>query len=208
MSKTKTKFELPKLSYNYAALEPHIDAKTMEIHHSKHHQGYVDKLNKALEDHPDHQDKSLEELLSGIKKLPSDLQAPVRKHGGGHANHSLFWEIMSPKSGGGKPSGDIAKAIDKDFGSFDKFQEKFKNAATSQFGSGWAWLIYQDGELLIESTANQDSPIMEGKRPILGVDVWEHAYYLKHQNKRGDWIDEFFKVIDWGKVDELYKEAK
>ena len=180
---TTTKFSLPELDYAYDALEPKIDAKTMEIHHSKHHQGYVDKLNKALEKHPKYYDYSLEKLLGSIKELPEDIQDPVRKHGGGHANHSLFWKIMTPK-GGGKPQGKVSDAIDKAFGGFDKFKEKFKECATGRFGSGWAWLLVSDGKLAIEDTLNQNSPLMEGKKPILGIDVWEHAYYLKHQNKR------------------------
>ena len=203
---TTTKFSLPKLDYEYDALEPKIDAKTMEIHHSKHHQGYVDKLNKALEDHPKYFEYSLEKLLGSINDLPKDIQDPVRKHGGGHANHSLFWKILSPK-GGGKPQGKVSEAIDKTFGGFDKFKEKFKECATARFGSGWAWLLVSDGKLAIEDTLNQNSPLMDGKTPILGIDVWEHAYYLKHQNKRGDWVDNFFEVIDWNEVERRYNEA-
>lgn len=203
---TTTKFSLPKLDYKYDALEPKIDAKTMEIHHSKHHQGYVDKLNKALEDHPKYFEYSLEKLLGSINDLPKDIQDPVRKHGGGHANHSLFWKIMSPK-GGGKPQGKVSEAIDKSFGGFDKFKEKFKECATGRFGSGWAWLLVSEGKLAIEDTLNQNSPLMDGKTPILGIDVWEHAYYLKHQNKRGDWVDNFFEVIDWNEVERRYNEA-
>jgi len=203
---TTTKFSLPKLDYEYDALEPKIDAKTMEIHHSKHHQGYVDKLNKALEDHPKYFEYSLEKLLGSINDLPKDIQDPVRKHGGGHANHSLFWKILSPK-GGGKPQGKVSEAIDKTFGGFDKFKEKFKECATGRFGSGWAWLLVSDGKLAIEDTLNQNSPLMDGKTPILGIDVWEHAYYLKHQNKRGDWVDNFFEVIDWNEVERRYNEA-
>jgi superoxide dismutase, Fe-Mn family len=207
LSPTKTKFTLPELSYAYKALEPHIDAKTMEIHHTKHHQGYVDKLNKALEDHPDYQNLELHDLLKKHDSLPNELKAPVRKHGGGHANHTLFWRTMSP-DGGGEPSGDLATDIAGKFGSFESFKDKFKEAATSQFGSGWAWLLIKDGTLSIESTANQDSPWMENKVPILGVDVWEHAYYLKHQNKRADWIDDFFKVIDWDAVGSIYEKVQ
>lgn len=203
---TTTKFSLPKLDYDYDALEPKIDAKTMEIHHSKHHQGYVDKLNKALEDHPKYFEYSLEKLLGSIEELPKDIQDPVRKNGGGHANHSLFWNIMSPK-GGGKPQGKVSDAIDKAFGGFDKFKEKFKECATGRFGSGWAWLLISDGKLAIEDTLNQNSPLMEGKKPILGIDVWEHAYYLKHQNKRADWVDNFFEVVDWNEVERRYNEA-
>ena len=204
---TTTKFSLPKLDYAYDALEPKIDAKTMEIHHSKHHQGSVDKLNKALEDHPKYFEYSLEKLLGSIKELPEDIQDPVRKHGGGHANHSLFWKIMSP-NGGGKPEGKVAEAIEKSFGGFDKFKEKFKECATGRFGSGWAWLLVADGKLAIEDTLNQNSPLMDGKKPILGIDVWEHAYYLKHQNKRGDWVDNFFEVVDWKEVEKRYKDAQ
>ena len=207
MSQTKTKFSLPSLDYNYESLKPHIDAKTMEIHHSKHHQGYVDKLNKALEDHDDLLELDIQDLLQKFDSLPDKVKEPVRKHGGGHANHSLFWRTMSPQ-GGNEPSGDLAKAIDSKFGSFDDFKKKFKEAATGQFGSGWAWLLLDGSELKIESTANQDSPWMSGKKPILGIDVWEHAYYLKHQNKRGDWVDEFWNVVDWTAVNKIYKEVK
>lgn len=207
MSQTQTQFSLPKLSYNYQALEPHIDAKTMEIHHSKHHQGYVDKLNKALDGHDDLLNLEIHALLQKFDKLPEDVKTPVRKHGGGHANHSLFWRTMSPQ-GGGQPSGALLSAIEKQFESFDNFKSKFKEAATGQFGSGWAWLLLDGDKLKIESTPNQDSPWMKGKKPILGADVWEHAYYLKHQNKRGDWIDEFWNVVDWSEVAKVYDEVK
>lgn len=199
-------FELPKLPYAYDALEPHIDEETMHLHHEKHHNTYVNGLNDALEGHADLQDKSLEELLAGINDLPADIQTAVRNNGGGHYNHSLFWETMSPD--GGEPTGELAEAIDEAFGSFDNFKAEFKKAATGRFGSGWAWLITDNGKLSIESTPNQDNPVMEGKTPILGVDVWEHAYYLNYKNVRADWIDGFYNVINWDKVAELYAANK
>ncbi|SDB99064.1 superoxide dismutase, Fe-Mn family [Pelagirhabdus alkalitolerans] len=201
------KFELPELPYAYDALEPYIDKETMNIHHTKHHNTYVTKLNAALEGHSDLQDKSLDELLSDLDALPKDIQTAVRNNGGGHANHSLFWTLLSP-NGGGEPSGDIAKAIDQKFGSFDAFKDEFKTAATGRFGSGWAWLIVDNGDIAITSTPNQDTPVMDGKTPILGLDVWEHAYYLKYQNKRPDYIEAFWNVVDWNKVNELYNQAK
>ncbi len=198
-------FELPDLPYAHNALEPHIDAKTMEIHHGKHHGGYVSKLNAAIEGTP-MASKSLEDLL----KNHSDVGA-VRNNGGGHWNHSLFWTIMGP-NGGGKPSGDLASAIDKDFGSFDKFKEKFSDAAATRFGSGWAWLCVEGGKLTICSTPNQDNPLMPvtdcNGTPILGLDVWEHAYYLNYQNKRPDYIAAFFNVINWDEVAKKYAAAK
>ncbi len=199
-------FELPKLPYANDALEPHIDARTMEIHHDKHHGGYVTKLNGALEGKPE-ANSSLEELMKNVGKLG----AAVRNNGGGHYNHSLFWPILSP-DGGGKPSGELASAIDSAFGSFDKFKEEFENAAATRFGSGWAWLIVADGKLKVTSTPNQDNPLMDvaevkGK-PILGLDVWEHAYYLKYQNKRPEYISAFWNVVNWDKVTENYKKAK
>lgn len=206
MSKTKTKFELPKLPYDFEALEPAIDAKTMKIHHGKHHQGYVDKLNKALEEHSGHADKSLEELLRGWDELPEDLKEPVRKHGGGHANHSLFWQILKP-GGASKPSGALAEAFNKKFSSMSEFQKLFKEAATGQFGSGWAWLVKTKSGLKICSTANQDSPLMEGHIPLLGLDVWEHAYYLNYQNRRADYVDAFFPLINWDEVSRRFEEA-
>lgn len=199
-------FELPKLPYAYDALEPHIDEETMHLHHEKHHNTYVNGLNDALEGHADLQDKSLEDLLAGINDLPADIQTAVRNNGGGHYNHSLFWETMSPD--GGEPTGELAEAIDEAFGSFDNFKAEFKKAATGRFGSGWAWLITDNGELSIESTPNQDNPVMEGKTPILGVDVWEHAYYLNYKNVRADWIDGFYNIINWDKVAELYAANK
>lgn len=199
-------FTLPKLGYAYDALEPHIDAQTMEIHHSKHHQAYVDKANAALEG-VDIGDKSVEALLADLSVVPADKKQAVINHGGGHANHTLFWDIMTP-GGANKPSGDLAKAIDKACGSFDKFKEEFAAAATGRFGSGWAWLVQEGGDLKVISTANQDSPIMTGQCPILGIDVWEHAYYLKYQNRRPDYIKAFWNVINWDKVAEHFAAAK
>lgn len=207
MSSTQTKFSLPELPYAQKALEPHIDAETMKIHHTKHHQGYVDKLNKALESAKDFQDWSLEKLLANLDKLPEDIREKVRQNGGGHSNHSLFWEIMSP-DGGGDPSGDLGAAITASFGNYSNFRDKFKEHATGRFGSGWAWLVVdKNKKLAITDTPNQDSPLMNGETPILGVDVWEHAYYLNYQNERGKWIDGFFKVIDWNKVASKFEQA-
>ncbi|MGP4072490.1 superoxide dismutase [Piscibacillus sp. B03] len=201
------KFELPELPYAYDALEPHIDKETMNIHHTKHHNTYVTKLNAALEGHADLQDKSLEELLGNLDSLPSDIQTAVRNNGGGHANHSLFWTVLSP-NGGGAPTGELADKINQAFGSFEDFKEKFGAAATGRFGSGWAWLVVKNGELEITSTPNQDTPIMEGVTPILGLDVWEHAYYLKYQNKRPDYVAAFWNVVNWDEVAKRYEEAK
>ncbi len=191
--------ELPKLPYDFGALEPHIDARTMEIHHGKHHAGYVSKLNDALGKHADLQRKGVEDLLRGIDKVPEDIRTAVRNNGGGHSNHTLFWTIMSPR-GGGKPSGKLADAINSAFGTFDAFKEQFSNAAATRFGSGWAWLIAGDGKLTVQSTPNQDSPFMEGKTAILGLDVWEHAYYLKYQNRRPDYIAAWWNVVNWDEV--------
>jgi len=199
-------FTLPDLPYDFKALEPNIDAKTMEIHHGKHHAGYVAKLNAAIEG-TDLGSKSIEEVLKGIGDVPENIRGAVRNNGGGHANHSLFWNILSA-SGGGEPEGDLASAIDSELGGFAKFQEAFSNAAATRFGSGWAWLAVKGGKLVVESTANQDSPLMEGKTPILGLDVWEHAYYLNYQNRRPDYIKAFFNVVDWKKVGENYAAAK
>ncbi|MCH7568723.1 MAG: superoxide dismutase [Nanoarchaeota archaeon] len=200
--------ELPELPYAFDALEPHIDARTMEIHHGKHHQGYVDKLNKALEAHAELQDKSIEELLKNIDSVPENIKAVVINNGGGHANHSLFWQIMA-KEGGGNPEGAIADAINESFGSFNDFKEKFSDAAATRFGSGWAWLVInKNGELEVVSMANQDSPLMDGKTPILGLDVWEHAYYLKYQNRRPEYIEAFWNVVNWPRVAEMFEEAK
>jgi Fe-Mn family superoxide dismutase len=200
-------FELPKLNYAYDALEPHIDARTMEIHHTKHHQGYTDKLNDAIKG-TDQEGKTIENIL---KNLDMDNKA-VRNNGGGFYNHSLFWEVMSP-NGGGKPSGDLASAINSAFGSFEDFKEKFSEAAKGQFGSGWAWLcVHRGGKVEVCSTPNQDNPLMPGVdcggTPILGLDVWEHAYYLKYQNKRPDYVGAFFNVIDWEEVSRRYEENK
>ena len=199
-------FELPALPYAFDALEPHFDARTMEIHHDKHHAGYTKKLNAALEG-TEFADKSIEEILGNLDAIPEDKRTAVRNNGGGFANHSLFWEILS--ADGGEPSGELADAINSAFGSLDGFKEQFTKAATGQFGSGWAWLVVEDGGALsITSTPNQDTPLMEGKTPIVGLDVWEHAYYLHYQNRRPDYVAAFFNVINWAKVGELYAAAK
>lgn len=199
-------FKLPDLPFEYDALEPHIDAKTMEIHHSKHHAGYVAKLNTALEGYDVLLSESLETLLGNIDKVPEDIQQSVINNGGGHANHSLFWDILSPDAGG-TPVGDLAKAIDETFGSFDEFKQKFSEKAASLFGSGWVFLIVNEGTLEIKRHSFQNSPLMNGNTPILGLDVWEHAYYLKYQNKRAEYIEAFWNVVDWEKVSELYQAA-
>ncbi|MEW4566195.1 superoxide dismutase [Bremerella sp. JC770] len=199
-------YTLPELPYAYDALEPHIDAKTMEIHHSKHHNAYITKVNAAIEG-TDLEAKSIEDLVTDINSVPENIRGAVRNNGGGHANHSLFWTIMKP-GGGGTPSGDLAAAIDSELGGFDKFKEDFSNAAATRFGSGWAWLVVSGGKLEVMSTPNQDSPLMEGKTPILGLDVWEHAYYLNYQNKRPDYIAAFFNVINWDEVASRYAAAK
>ncbi|WP_324037111.1 superoxide dismutase [Aeromonas caviae] len=195
---------LPALPYAYDALEPHIDAKTMEIHHSRHHQTYINNLNAALADLPELAALPLEALLARIDSLPAQVQGAVRNHGGGHANHSLFWQVMSPQ-GGGEPDGELAAAIERDLGGLESFRQAFTQAALSRFGSGWAWLVVDGrGKLQVVSSANQDSPLMEGLTPILGLDVWEHAYYLKYQNKRPDYIAAFYNVIDWDEVARRY----
>lgn len=199
-------FTLPKLSYTYDALEPVIDSKTMEIHHSKHHQTYVDKLNLALEKHPKLQKKKVEELLRDLNKIPEDVRYAVRNHGGGHYNHSLFWELMTPNKKDREEKGKVFDKINKDFGSLEKFKESFNNSALNRFGSGWAWLVSNDGKLEICSTANQDSPVSEGKIVLLGLDVWEHAYYLKHQSNRKAYVEGFWSVVNWKKVNEIYCE--
>ncbi|HEY2716771.1 MAG TPA: superoxide dismutase [Solirubrobacterales bacterium] len=192
-------FSVPDLPYGYDALEPTIDEQTMHLHHDKHHQAYVDKANAALEG-TEWADKDVEEVLQNLDALPADKQAAVRNNGGGHYNHSLFWEMMSP-NGGGAPSGELASAIDSAFGSFDSFKEEFKNAGVTQFGSGWAWLVKNsDGSVAVTKTANQDSPISRGQTPLLGADVWEHAYYLKYQNKRPEYLDAFWDVVNWDYV--------
>ncbi|WP_429076578.1 superoxide dismutase [Aeromonas veronii] len=198
---------LPALNYAYDALEPHIDALTMEIHHSRHHQTYINNLNAALEGAPELAALPVEDLLRRFDTLPATLQGAVRNHGGGHANHSLFWLVMSPQ-GGGEPGGELALAIERELGGFDAFKQAFTQAALSRFGSGWAWLVVDKaGRLQVESSANQDSPLMHGHTPILGLDVWEHAYYLKYQNKRPDYIAAFFQVVDWAEVARRYQAA-
>lgn len=201
-------FSLPQLPYEYDALEPHIDKETMNIHHTKHHNTYVTNLNAALEGQSALASKSLEALLADIESVPENIRTAVRNNGGGHANHSLFWEILSP-NGGGNPEGELAEAIDAKFGSFESFKEEFAKAATTRFGSGWAWLaVNKNGELELFSTANQDSPLMEGKTPILGLDVWEHAYYLNYQNRRPEYINAFWNVVNWDEVAKRYSAAK
>ena len=200
--------ELPKLPYAHNALEPHIDTKTMEIHHGKHHQAYVSKLNDAIAGQGDLESKSIEALISNLDAVPEKIRGAVRNNGGGHANHSLFWKILGPNAGG-KPSGDLAAAIDATFGGFDAFKEKFVAAGMTRFGSGWAWLVVNgEGKLEVTSTPNQDSPLMEGKKPILGVDVWEHAYYLNYQNRRPDYLAAIWNVINWEAVASEYAAAK
>ncbi|HEX2444420.1 MAG TPA: superoxide dismutase [Vicinamibacterales bacterium] len=195
--------ELPPLPYDYNALEPHIDEQTMRIHHDKHHATYVNNLNAALEKHPDLQQKSIEDLLRGINSVPEDIRTAVRNNGGGHANHTIFWELMAP-GGSAEPKGAIGDAIKAAFGGVDQFKEQFAKAGVGRFGSGWAWLIDAGGKLVIESSANQDSPLMEGKKPILGLDVWEHAYYLKYQNRRPDYIAAWWNVVNWDAVNKQF----
>ncbi len=197
-------FALPKLPYEYNALEPFIDSQTMQIHHTKHHQTYVDKLNEAIAKNPELADKNVQQLLAdNLKIIPDSIKTAVRNHGGGHANHSLFWELLSPKKQ--DPSENFKKIIEKNFESFDKFKEQFNATAVARFGSGWTWLVVnKDKKLQIYSTANQDSPLMQGDKPLLGLDVWEHAYYLKYQNKRADYISAFWNIINWAKVEEIY----
>ena len=193
--------ELPALPYGFDALEPYIDAQTMEIHHDRHHAAYVNNLNAALEKHPELGDRSLEDLVRGINDVPEDIRTAVRNNGGGHANHSLFWTLMGPNAGG-EPTGAIAGVIADHFGGFESFKTQFAQAGTTRFGSGWAWLVAAGGEFKILSTANQDSPLMEGQTPVLGLDVWEHAYYLKYQNKRPDYIAAWWNVVNWAAVNE------
>ncbi len=205
-------FKLPELPYSYDALEPYIDTCTMYIHHTKHHGGYVNNLNKALSKYPEWQDKSIEELMRKLNELPEDIRTAVRNNGGGHYNHSLFWTIMSP-NGGGMPKGELLSAIERDFGSFDRFKEAFTDAAVKRFGSGWAWLVVKDGKLLVGSTANQDNPLMPEEIsgftgiPILGLDVWEHAYYLRYQNRRPAYVSAWWNVVNWEEVERRFKEA-
>jgi len=198
-------FSLPALPYAFSALEPHIDARTMEIHHGKHHQAYINNLNAALEGQADLQGLSLEQLLANnLAKVPESIRGAVRNNGGGHHNHSLFWEIMAPNAGGA-PSGKIGEAIAQTFGDFETFKKQFAQAAATRFGSGWAWLVVNsEGKLQVYSTANQDSPLMEGHKPLLGLDVWEHAYYLHYQNRRPDYVAAFWNVVNWNKVNELF----
>lgn len=198
-------FEVPPLPYAYDALEPHIDEATMKLHHDKHHQAYVDKANGALEG-TQWADAAVEDVLKALGDLPADKQGPVRNNAGGHYNHTLFWESMSP-NGGGAPTGDLAAAIDSAFGSFDAFKEQFEAAGVARFGSGWAWLVLDGGSLAITSTPNQDTPLSEGKTPLLGNDVWEHAYYLKYQNRRPEYLKAFWNVVDWDKVAERFAAA-
>lgn len=197
-------FELPKLPYAADALEPYIDAQTMTIHHDKHHQAYVTNLNGAIEKHPELASKSLEDLLMDLNAVPEDIRAVVRNHGGGTWNHSMFWEIMAPNAGGA-PSGELAKAVDTAFGSFDAFKAEFEKAATGRFGSGWAWLVKKGSGLAVVSTANQDNPLSDDMTPVLGIDVWEHAYYLKYQNRRPEYITNWWNVVNWDAAAERYK---
>ncbi|MFC0473517.1 superoxide dismutase [Halalkalibacter kiskunsagensis] len=200
-------YELPQLPYAANALEPHIDEATMNIHHGKHHNTYITKLNAALEGHEDLAGKSIEELVSNLDAIPESIRGAVRNNGGGHANHTFFWQILSP-NGGGAPTGELADAINSTFGSLEAFKEEFANAGANRFGSGWAWLIVDGGKLAVTSTPNQDTPLMEGKTPILGLDVWEHAYYLNYQNRRPDYINAFWNVVNWDEVSKRYNEAK
>ena len=199
-------YTLPDLPYAYDALEPYIDEETMHLHHDKHHNTYVTNLNAAIEKHPELGEKTVEELLADFSSVPEDIQTAVRNNGGGHANHTFFWEILGPNAGG-EPTGAIKEAIEETFGSFEDFRAEFKTAATGRFGSGWAWLVVKDGKLAITSTANQDSPLMDGQTPVLGLDVWEHAYYLKYKNVRPDYINAFWSVVNWDKVNEYFTKA-
>ncbi|HAP4739879.1 TPA: superoxide dismutase [Enterococcus faecalis] len=200
-------YTLPELPYAYDALEPYIDVETMHLHHDKHHNTYVTNLNAAIEKYPELGEKSVEDLISDMNAIPEDIRTAVRNNGGGHANHTFFWEIMAPNAGG-QPTGAIKEAIDETFGSFDEMKAAFKTAATGRFGSGWAWLVVNNGKLEITSTPNQDSPLMDGQTPVLGLDVWEHAYYLKYKNVRPDYIEAFWNVVNWDKVNELFAVAK
>lgn len=197
------KYELPKLPYAYDALEPYIDARTMEIHYTKHHQAYVNKLNEALAKHQELENKSLEELLKHLEAVPEDIRTAVRNHGGGHYNHSMFWRLMAPHAGG-EPKGKLSEVIQATFGDFPKFKEQFTGAAAGVFGSGWAWLVKDGAKLMITTTPNQDNPISKGQTPILGLDVWEHAYYLKYQNRRPEYIEAWWNVVNWEEVAKNY----
>jgi superoxide dismutase, Fe-Mn family len=203
----KMAFELPQLPYAYDALEPHFDKETMNIHHTKHHNTYVTNLNNAIQGNAELESKSVEDIVANLDAVPEAIRTAVRNNGGGHANHSLFWQVLSP-NGGGAPSGELADEITKKFGSFESFKEEFNKAATTRFGSGWAWLVVNNGELEITSTPNQDSPLSEGKTPVLGLDVWEHAYYLKYQNRRPEYITSFWNVVNWNEVTKRYNAAK
>jgi Fe-Mn family superoxide dismutase len=198
-------YEVPPLPYDYAALEPHIDEQTMRVHHDKHHQAYVDKANGALEG-TEWADRDVDEVLQSLDQLPEDIRTPVRNNAGGHSNHTFFWQIMSP-DGGGEPEGGLRSAIDDAFGSFDAFKDELKNAGVNRFGSGWAWLVHDESGLVVVSTANQDSPVSDGHTPLLGVDVWEHAYYLKYQNRRPDYIDAWWNVVNWPEVASRFEAA-
>ncbi|WP_417650445.1 superoxide dismutase [Enterococcus faecalis] len=200
-------YTLPELPYAYDALEPYIDVETMHLHHDKHHNTYVTNLNAPIEKHPELGEKSVEDLISDMNAIPEDIRTAVRNNGGGHANHTFFWEIMAPNAGG-QPTGAIKEAIDETFGSFDEMKVAFKTAATGRFGSGWAWLVVNNGKLEITSTPNQDSPLMDGQTPVLGLDVWEHAYYLKYKNVRPDYIEAFWNVVNWDKVNEFFATTK
>lgn len=200
-------YELPSLPYDYAALEPYIDEATMKLHHDKHHQGYVTNLNGAVEKHPELGKKTPEELLKDLAGVPEDVRTAVRNNGGGHVNHTMFWQIMKPK-GGGEPSGAIAAQIKADFGSFEDFKKKFNEATAKQFGSGWGWVIFEGGKLKVVTSANQDNPISQGHYPILGNDVWEHAYYLKYQNKRADYLAAWWNLVNWDEVNKRFETAK
>lgn len=203
-----SKFQTPDLPYAYNALEPYIDEATMKIHHDKHHVAYTTNFNKALENYPKLAEKSAEEILGQLNSVPEEIRMAVKNHGGGHVHHNFFWEIMAPAGQGGKPQGELLKEIIATFGSFEKFKEEFTNAAMTVFGAGWAWLSLADGKLIIEKTSNQDSPYSLGHKPVLGIDVWEHSYYLKYQNRRAEFVENFFNVINWLKVAEKYQANK
>lgn len=200
-------YKLPDLPYAYDALEPYIDEETMKLHHDKHHNTYVENTNKALEGHDDLQKLSIKELVTKLDEVPEDIRTTVRNNGGGHVNHSLFWEVLSP-NGGGEPTGELADAINESFGSFDDFKSELAAAATGQFGSGWGWLVVDNGDLKVTSTPNQDSPLMQGQTPIFGIDVWEHAYYLNYQNVRPDYVKAVWNIVNWDEVAKRYQEAK
>jgi Fe-Mn family superoxide dismutase len=200
-------FKLPELPYAFDALEPHIDARTMEIHHGKHHAAYTNNLNAALEKHPELQDRSVDELLRGIEQVPEDIRKAVRNNGGGYHNHAMFWQIMGP-NGGGQPQGELADAIGAAFGSFDDFRKKVNAAAAGQFGSGWGWLVWNGRGLEVYATPNQDSPLMQGHLPIMGVDVWEHAYYLKYQNRRPDYLEAWWNTLNWEEIGRRFQQAR